>query len=232
MSPEKPSTAHAQTAAATPAPKPKQQRRPERPMTATEAISLIVVLIGLPILLIDYSGLFLIVPGLAGYLYGRITYKPLDFDDPNANWRKSLPPIETIPPSILNQPPPAPDSTAPATQHHYPDLPDTPTFMLAPNPKPNFSHTQATWLAAGEIVYRSGAKPALLPPLDSPAIQRLWLGGFAMAWLDSMEPADEPQDSPDDWLCEDDVRAVLAQRLEDNPELLDQLNTRGINKPR
>ncbi|MCF7993386.1 MAG: hypothetical protein K9L32_08300 [Chromatiaceae bacterium] len=231
MSPEKPSTAHAQTAAAIPAPKPKQQRRPKRPMTATEAISTIVVLIGLPILLIDYSGLFLIIPGLAVYLYARITYKPIVFEELDANWLHSMPASESNAPSRENQPPV--HATAPASQHRYPDLPATPTAMHpADHPKPGLSDSEECWITAGEGVFRSGPKAAPLPPLDSPAIQRLWLGGFAMAWLDRMEPNDEPQDSPDGWLCEDDVRAVLTQRLADYPELLDQLNTCGINTPR
>jgi hypothetical protein len=33
--------------------------------------------LGLLILLADYSGLFLIAIGMMGYLYGRLTYKPV-----------------------------------------------------------------------------------------------------------------------------------------------------------
>jgi hypothetical protein len=45
-------------------------------MTASEAISMLFVELGLLILLADYSGLFLIAIGIAGYLYARINYKP------------------------------------------------------------------------------------------------------------------------------------------------------------
>jgi len=51
-------------------------RRPILPMTATEAIAMTFVEIGLLVLLADDSGLFLIVPGLLAYLYGRWTYQP------------------------------------------------------------------------------------------------------------------------------------------------------------
>ncbi|MEA1048383.1 hypothetical protein U5801_00910 [Lamprobacter modestohalophilus] len=56
---------------------PKKTRRPIVPMTATEAIAMVFVELGLLILLADYSGLFLIAIGMMGYLYGRLTYKPV-----------------------------------------------------------------------------------------------------------------------------------------------------------
>lgn len=56
--------------------RPNKPRRPIVPMTASEAIAMVFVELGLLILLADYSGLFLIVPGLIGYLYGRLTYTP------------------------------------------------------------------------------------------------------------------------------------------------------------
>lgn len=53
-----------------------RHHRPFVPMTATEAVSMLFIEVGLLILLADYSGLALIAIGIAGYLYARVTYRP------------------------------------------------------------------------------------------------------------------------------------------------------------
>jgi len=68
-------------------------RRPILPMTATEAIAMTFVEIGLLVLLADDSGLFLIVPGLLAYPYGRWTYQPLTGDPLPVEASQSTPPV-------------------------------------------------------------------------------------------------------------------------------------------
>jgi hypothetical protein len=50
--------------------------------------------------------------------------------------------------------------------------------------------------AAGNTVFRPGPDAAPLPPLDDRHIQRLWLGGFAIAWLEAGERLIDPYDDP------------------------------------
>jgi hypothetical protein len=88
---------------------------------------------------------------------------------------------------------------------------------------PPLSSADLAWMGAGERVYRAGPNAAPLPPLDNERIQRLWLGGFAIAWLEAGEHLIDPKNDPLGWLCQDDVRAALAQRLAGHPALLARL---------
>ena len=92
---------------------------------------------------------------------------------------------------------------------------------------PPLSSADLVWMDAGETVYRAGPNAAPLPPLDDRRIQRLWLGGFAIAWLEAGEHLIDPKNDPLGWLCQDDVRAALARCLASHPVLLAQLDAHG-----
>jgi len=92
---------------------------------------------------------------------------------------------------------------------------------------PPLTTAELAWIDAGEAFFRTGPEVAKLPPLDDRRLQRLWLGGFAMAWLDASEPIAAAQDDPIGWLYHDDARAALAARLADHPALLAKLNAIG-----
>lgn len=96
--------------------------------------------------------------------------------------------------------------------------------------KPYLTIADEAWIAAGEIVFQSGPNAAPLPPLDNPAIQRLWLGGFAMAWLDAMETSAATENNSVS-NTENKVRTALAERLAGHPALLAKLKARGHNNP-
>lgn len=75
------------------------------------------------------------------------------------------------------------------------------------------------WFEAGEgILDGVTDDPSCYPPLDDYEAQRMWLGGFAAAWVELTtfaENAGDPRQRP--------VLEVLADRLADRPDLLRQL---------
>ena len=76
------------------------------------------------------------------------------------------------------------------------------------------------WLAAGIAVFHGSSDPADFPPLHDAAAQRLWLGGFGVAWAEC--PA-----GSDGW-CAQPVDVALMLALEGREALLPQLCSRGL----
>ena len=75
------------------------------------------------------------------------------------------------------------------------------------------------WLTAGIAVFHGSTDPSDLPPVDDPAAQRAWLGGFAAAWAECPEGAGG--------LCELEPDEALVVALRGQPELLGRLRGLG-----
>ena len=79
------------------------------------------------------------------------------------------------------------------------------------------------WIAAGIAVFQGSTDPADLPPLDDPAAQRAWLGGFAAAWAECPEGAGG--------LCDLEPDEALSVALRGHPHLARQLLPMGAGRP-
>lgn len=84
---------------------------------------------------------------------------------------------------------------------------------------------ELSWFDAGSGIFDGIVDdPGCYPPLDDREIQRQWLGGFVGAWAEltmfaTADPRVDPRQRP--------VLEVLADKLADRPDLLQQLRALG-----